>query len=195
MDHEDKQIVGARPASPHGPDWPGPYKRARLLHENVPVMHQGRPAPQNKVRPMQLYIAGFIAGWGLHTWLEFYIDGAGASTLQKLVGAAAIVVGLAITWWALSTFVRVRTGIMPDRPARQLVTFGPYRFSRNPMFVGFSAIYVGLAVMLNLVWPLIVLPLVIAVLTMTVIRHEERYMATEFGDPYTTYCRRVRRWM
>ena len=107
-------------------------------------------------------------------------------------GAATL---FGITWWALSTFVRVRTGIMPDRPARQLVTFGPYRFSRNPMFVGFSAIYVGLAVLLNMVWPLAVLPLVIAVLTLTVIRHEERYMATEFGDPYQTYCRRVRRWM
>lgn len=158
-------------------------------------MHQARSAPNNKVRPTLLFIAGFIAGWALHGWLEFYIDGGGASVLQRALGAMVIGGGIAITWWALSTFVRVRTGIMPDRPARQLVTFGPYRFSRNPMFVGFSAIYVGLAVMLNLVWPLIVLPLVIAVLTMTVIRHEERYMATEFGDPYTTYCRRVRRWM
>ena len=68
---------------------------------------------------MQLFIAGFLAGWGLHSWLEFSIDGAGASTLQKALGASAIVVGLAITWWALSTFMRVRTGIMPDRPARQ----------------------------------------------------------------------------
>jgi protein-S-isoprenylcysteine O-methyltransferase Ste14 len=63
------------------------------------------------------------------------------------------------------------------------------------MFVGFSAIYVGLAVLLNLVWPLVLLPLVIVVLSTTVIRHEERYMAAEFGDPYQTYCRRVRRWM
>jgi protein-S-isoprenylcysteine O-methyltransferase Ste14 len=144
---------------------------------------------------MQLFIAGFIAGWGLHAWLEFYIDGAGASPVQKLLGAATIGVGLAITWWALSTFVQVRTGIMPDRPARQLVTYGPYRFSRNPMFVGFSAVYVGLAVLLNMVWPLLVLPLVITVLTLTVVRHEERYMAAEFGDSYKTYCRRVRRWM
>jgi protein-S-isoprenylcysteine O-methyltransferase Ste14 len=159
------------------------------------VMRPARPAPNNKIRPTLLFIGGFMAGWALHAWLEFYIDGAGASTMQRVLGALGIGGGIAITWWALSTFMRVRTGIMPDRPARQLVTFGPYRFSRNPMFVGFSAIYVGLAVLLNLVWPLVLLPLVIVVLSTTVIRHEERYMAAEFGDPYQTYCRRVRRWM
>jgi protein-S-isoprenylcysteine O-methyltransferase Ste14 len=158
-------------------------------------MHQGRHAPNNKVRPTLLFVAGFIAGWGLQSWLEFNIDGAGASTLQKALGALIVGGGIAVTWWALSTFVRVRTGIMPDRPARQLVTFGPYRFSRNPMFVGFSGIYVGLAVLLNMVWPLVLLPFVIVILTRTVIRHEERYMAMEFGDPYQSYCRRVRRWM
>ena len=158
-------------------------------------MRQRRPAPNNKVRPTLLFIAGFVAGWALHSWLEFNIDGAGASTLQKALGALLIGVGFGITLWALTTFMRVRTGIMPDRPARQLVTFGPYRFSRNPMFVGFSAVYIGLAVLLNMVWPLVLLPLVVVILSATVIRHEERYMATEFGDPYTTYCRRVRRWM
>jgi protein-S-isoprenylcysteine O-methyltransferase Ste14 len=158
-------------------------------------MPESRPAPNNKVRPTLLFIGGFVAGWGLHQRLEFYIDGAGASTLQKGLGALVVGGGVAITWWALSTFMRVRTGIMPDRPARQLVTFGPYRISRNPMFVGFSAIYGGLAVLLNLAWPLLLLPIVIVVLTITVVRHEERYMRMEFGDPYVSYCRRVRRWL
>jgi protein-S-isoprenylcysteine O-methyltransferase Ste14 len=100
-----------------------------------------------------------------------------------------------MTWWGLSTFMRVRTGIMPDRPARQLVTFGPYRFSRNPMFVGFTAIYIGLASLLNLAWPLVLLPLVLGLLTLTVIRHEERYMRNEFGEEFVSYCGRVRRWL
>lgn len=158
-------------------------------------MRAARPAPNNKVRPTGLYIAGFLAGWGLHQLLEFYIDGDGASTLQKAVGAAIIGGGVAMTWWGLSTFMRVRTGIMPDRPARQLVTFGPYRFSRNPMFVGFTAIYIGLASLLNLAWPLVLLPLVLGLLTLTVIRHEERYMRHEFGEQFVSYCGRVRRWL
>ena len=154
-----------------------------------------RPAPNNKVRPTGLYIAGFLAGWVLHQRLEFYIDGDGASTLQKAIGAAIIGGGIAITWWGLATFMRVRTGIMPDRPARQLVQFGPYRFSRNPMFVGFTAIYVGAAILLNLAWPLVLLPLVIAALTITVIRQEERYMQDQFGEEFVSYRGRVRRWL
>ena len=154
-----------------------------------------RAAPNNKVRPTLLFIAGFVAGWSLHQLLEFNIDGAGASTLQKTLGALMILGGIGITWWALSTFMRVRTGIMPDRPARQLVTYGPYRVSRNPMFIGFSAIYIGVAVLLNLVWPLVLLPVVIAVLTAMVVKHEERYMRAEFGEPFADYCRRVRRWL
>jgi protein-S-isoprenylcysteine O-methyltransferase Ste14 len=158
-------------------------------------MRAPRPAPNNKVRPTGLYIAGFLAGWVLHQQLEFYIDGAGASTLQKAIGAAIIGGGIAITWWGLATFMHVRTGIMPDRPARQLVQFGPYRFSRNPMFVGFTAIYVGAAILLNLAWPLVLLPLVIAALTITVIRHEERYMQDQFGEEFVSYRGRVRRWL
>ena len=95
-------------------------------------MHQARSAPNNKVRPTLLFIAGFIAGWALHGWLEFYIDGGGASVLQRALGAMVIGGGIAITWWALSTFVRVRTGIMPDRPARQLVTFGRHAIMCRP---------------------------------------------------------------
>ena len=158
-------------------------------------MRAGRSAPNNKVRPTWLYLAGFLAGWGLHLLLEFYIDGNGASTLQKAIGAAIIGGGIAMTWWGLSTFMHVRTGIMPDRPARQLVMFGPYRFSRNPMFVGFTAIYIGVAVLLNLAWPLVLLPVVIALLTVTVIQHEERYMRELFGEEFVSYCGRVRRWL
>jgi protein-S-isoprenylcysteine O-methyltransferase Ste14 len=97
--------------------------------------------------------------------------------------------------WGLATFARARTPIIPDRPARQLVSHGPYRISRNPMYLGLTSLYTGLALVLNLAWPLVLLPVVLLTLTATVIVHEERHLRAAFGATYEDYCRRVRRWI
>jgi protein-S-isoprenylcysteine O-methyltransferase Ste14 len=84
---------------------------------------------------------------------------------------------------------------MPDEPAARLVTTGPYGVSRNPMFVAFAAIFVGASLLLNAVWPLLALPAIIVVVTLTVIHREERYLRANFGDRYARYCERVPRWI
>jgi protein-S-isoprenylcysteine O-methyltransferase Ste14 len=85
--------------------------------------------------------------------------------------------------------------IIPNRPASTLVTHGPFRLSRNPMYLGLSLVYLGVTLLVNSVWPLLLLPLVIAILQPTVIRLEERYLGARFGTAYDEYCRRVRRWL
>ena len=84
---------------------------------------------------------------------------------------------------------------MPHRAVSTLVDQGPYRFSRNPMYVGLAAAYTGLALVLNRLWPFAFLPLVLALIVVFVIRPEERHLEERFGDDYRAYKRRVRRFI
>jgi protein-S-isoprenylcysteine O-methyltransferase Ste14 len=92
-------------------------------------------------------------------------------------------------------FWRAGTTLMPNRPASRLVVEGPYRFSRNPMYLGLTTLYLGVALMLNSVWVLALLPGVLLLLQTGVIRREERYLEGAFGPGYQAYRTRVRRWL
>lgn len=95
---------------------------------------------------------------------------------------------------AVLAFRRARTHPEPWKPTKALVTVGPYRYSRNPMYVGFTLCYAGIAIWQNSVWPLLALPVVIAVMRVGVIKREERYLEGLFGDDYRAYRDKVRRW-
>lgn len=107
-----------------------------------------------------------------------------------LVGLAAVLVA-----WACVLFLESRTAIYPTARASQLVTAGPYRVSRNPMYVAMSAAYAGLALVGQLLWTLLLLPVVMIACYRLVIQREEAYLAAEFGAAYSDYTRRVRRWV
>jgi len=97
--------------------------------------------------------------------------------------------------WGLATLRAAGTSIRPSSPASTLVTHGPFRLSRNPMYLGLTLVYLGVTLLMNSVWTALFLPLVIGTLYLTVIRHEERYLAATFGDEYDNYRGRVRRWL
>ena len=144
--------------------------------------------------PPFVYVAAYGIAALLNTRLEFLIDGQGAGTTQSVIGSALIGAGLLWMAYGIVTFVRARTSVVPDRPARQLVTWGPYGLSRNPMYVGITSAYLGIAIVNNHAWPLILLPFALVGMTV-IIRREEVYLRTAFGDAYDQYCRRVRRWV
>ena len=75
-----------------------------------------------------------------------------------------------------------------------LLGFTPYRFTRNPMYLGLVFVTAGLALLANALWPLILLPVVIVILRRAVIDREERYLTAKFGEEYLQYKARVRRW-
>ena len=112
--------------------------------------------------------------------------------------AAGIVVfslGAAVAAWGLATFHKARTTTVPGRASARLVTWGPYRFSRNPMYVGLSLAYVGEAFLLRQAWPLALLPLVVAYVNWVVIPVEEAKLTEVFGADYLSYRARTRRWL
>ena len=112
-----------------------------------------------------------------------------------LAGWGIAAAGVAFGGWAIATFLRARTTPHPNHPVNALVTWGPYRASRNPMYVGMSLGVAGIALALNTPWLLAILPPVWLLLRRLVIDREEAYLERKFGDAYRTFRARTRRWL
>jgi protein-S-isoprenylcysteine O-methyltransferase Ste14 len=110
-------------------------------------------------------------------------------------GSAVFVLGAALAAWGWLIFRRARTTRVPGETSTTLVTWGPYRFTRNPMYVGLSVAYLGEAGILHQVVPVILLPLTIAYLNRAVIPLEEERLHAVFGAQYECYRNEVRRWL
>jgi protein-S-isoprenylcysteine O-methyltransferase Ste14 len=151
--------------------------------------------PNVRFPPPLVFVAGFVATWLLNQRMEFLIDGAGARPPQVAIGGVSLAGGLLLMFWAILTFWRARTAVMPIRPARQLVTSGPFRFTRNPMYVGLTFAYFGLALIVNWAWPIVLLPVVLIVMNAAIIEPEEKYLSTAFPEAYGQYSQKTRRWL
>ncbi len=118
-----------------------------------------------------------------------------AAAWLRVLGLALIAVGVVLVAWSAVTLRVHHTTIAPHRAVRRVVTSGPFRFSRNPIYVAMTLVYLGAALLAGTWWPLPFLPLVLVLLFRLVIRREERYLTETFGRPYGAYRRRVRRWL
>lgn len=110
-------------------------------------------------------------------------------------GIVLIVLGVALGGWALGRFRRAGTSPIPRVPVAAFVPDGPYRFTRNPMYVGFGLVFLGGALWVNSLWLLVLLVVALFVVQQTAILREERYLERKFGVAYTEYKARVRRWV
>ncbi len=97
--------------------------------------------------------------------------------------------------WGLTCFARARTNPIPFHNSAALLTSGPYRFSRNPLYVSAALLYAGLALWWKVLWALPLLPLALAALRRLVIDKEESLLGSRFGAEYLAYKGRVRRWL
>jgi protein-S-isoprenylcysteine O-methyltransferase Ste14 len=144
------------------------------------------------VRPPLLCLAGILLGAALQWALPLPLR---ADALPWWIGAGLVAAAVALFATATGTFVRAGTPIPTNRPTRRLVRRGPYAFSRNPIYVSFVVLQVGLACWIDTAWLLVTLVPVVLVLEYGVIRREERYLAARLGAEYGDYARRVRRWI
>jgi protein-S-isoprenylcysteine O-methyltransferase Ste14 len=146
--------------------------------------------------PPILFIVGFLIGWFIgRVWRPVPIV---PDRIAHVFGAAGLIVaavGVVIGAWGMLTFALAHTAIIPIHPAERLVQSGPYRFTRNPMYTGLTLLYLGLAVAVNALWPLLMLPIVLVALKRFVVDREEAYLSRKFGEAYDDYRRRVRRWI
>jgi protein-S-isoprenylcysteine O-methyltransferase Ste14 len=144
------------------------------------------------VPPPLIYAAFFLAGIGLQRVIPLPSGNFG---VVRLLGAVLIVVFLVLATWSVQRFRAAGTSVVPVRPTTALVVEGPYRLTRNPMYLGFLLLYIGLACWFGLWWPLILTPGLVWVIAAAVITREERYLHRKFGDDYRRYQTRVRRWL
>src|SRR6266498_4211259 len=103
--------------------------------------------------------------------------------------------GFGLPFSAASQLMKARTTLDPHGSVSEIVTSGPYRFSRNPIYLGFVCLLIGFPFIFRTYWGLILSPLFIVLMNTLVIRHEEAYLEQKFKGVYTSYQSRVRRWL
>jgi len=142
--------------------------------------------------PPLIFVAGLVVGFVL----EALLPGADLPAfLQWGLGGLLIVAGLGLLLSFNASFSRKGTAVEPWKPTTAIVTTGPYRFTRNPAYLGMALTYVGIAVLSSALWVLVPLPFAMAVIDRGVIAREERYLERKFGEEYLAYKRTVRRWI
>lgn len=143
-----------------------------------------------------VFVLGYFLGVGLEK-IFFPHKQFSATTAHAIwiCGAVVFLVGAIIAGWGLILFHKARTTTTPGKASKTLVMQGPYRFTRNPMYVGLTLAYLGEMGLLVQIAPLIPLLLVIAYVQWTVIPVEEKKLCEVFGDEYVQYQSRVPRWL
>jgi protein-S-isoprenylcysteine O-methyltransferase Ste14 len=116
-------------------------------------------------------------------------------TLIKIVGVILFACGAFFAAWSLIIFHKANTTTTPGEISNKLVMSGPYRLSRNPMYVSLTLAYLGEAGFLTQLWPVFILPFMLAYINRIVIPLEEELLRDEFKEVYKDYCKRVHRWL
>jgi protein-S-isoprenylcysteine O-methyltransferase Ste14 len=149
-------------------------------------------SPGVVVFPPFLFFGALFVGiglqllWPVHPW---------PALPARIVGAILAVLGAAVAIPALRRMRRAGTNVHPGKPTTVIVNDGPYRFTRNPIYVANTALYIGLTLLFHAFWPLVSLVPALLVLHWGVVRREERYLEAKFGEAYVAYKARVRRWL
>ena len=112
----------------------------------------------------------------------------------SLAGSVLVVAGILLAVVAERRFKRAGTAVRPFEPSTALVEDGPFRFTRNPMYLGMILVLAGVFILLGSLSPLLVLPAFVWLLHARFVVHEEAHMERHFGERYLVYQRRVRRW-
>lgn len=150
-------------------------------------------APPSRIPwPPLLFLASLAVSLGLH-WLWPIALWPGHRLW--IVGVILILLALTITVWAHHVLAQAHTTIRPDRASDALVTTGPFRFSRNPLYIALIAVSSSVALLLNDAWPLLATACLALALNSIVIPKEERHLAERFPEQYARYRQRVRRWL
>jgi protein-S-isoprenylcysteine O-methyltransferase Ste14 len=169
----------------------GNVSRVDIVRE-VEATGTDRPTAGIPFPPPTVYVLGLLIAIPLELLFP-------TGSLPVLVTVIGTLIGVAVSLYmdgaAMSNFSKADTPAIPFKPTEALVTTGPYRFTRNPMYVGMAALYIALALVFGLLWAFAFLPFVILVIDRQVIAREEPYLERLFGQEYLDYKKRVRRWL
>ena len=148
--------------------------------------HAGVVAP-----PPLIYLVSILTGAGLQALLPApFLPPA----FPRGIGIPLVATALLLFVLSIREFRRARTSVRPDRPTTAIIRTGPYRFSRNPIYLAMTLLHLGIAVWVNSLWLLVTLVFALGVMSAGVIAREERYLERKFEEEYRRYRAVVRRW-
>lgn len=144
------------------------------------------------IRPPRVYLLSLATGAVLQ-----YLAPAPflPPTVTIAIGAALVAIAAALLIGAVAEFRAAHTPVPAREPTTTIVRGGPYRFSRNPIYLAFSLFQCGIAAWLNSAWLLATLAIAVALMHLEVIPQEEAYLERRFGAEYRDYRATVRRWL
>ncbi len=147
-----------------------------------------------RIPPPLVFLGAVITGAVLHAFV-MPVHIAIPVWLRFTAGITVALPALLLLAGALGLFWRTDQNPKPWKPTPEIISNGVYRFTRNPMYLGMALLQIAIGIGLANGWIIIVLPLVLAVVYTTAIRHEEIYLQRKFGDVYNRYRKSVRRWL
>jgi protein-S-isoprenylcysteine O-methyltransferase Ste14 len=145
------------------------------------------------IRPPLAWALAVIAGFALN-WL-MPLPFVPAAVPAGWLGGAVFVAALALVAWAITTITRAGSNVPTNMPTTSIVDAGPYRFTRNPIYIGMMLGLVGLAIAFDSLWLLLTLVPFGLVIRYGVVAREETYLERKFGEVYRRYRAGVRRWL
>ena len=154
----------------------------------------GAPAVANLgiFRPPLIYLASIALGLALHwAWPRPLLSG----VVARPLGGALVVSSLLLFGYSVQRFRAAGTPVPARKPTTVIVRSGPYRFSRNPIYLAFSLLQLGIAVWVDSWWLVATLAAAIAIIHYVVVPREEQYLEARFGTAYRDYKASVRRWL
>jgi protein-S-isoprenylcysteine O-methyltransferase Ste14 len=160
--------------------------------EGMPSPRAADDSPGVHIPPPLFYVAAIGGGALLRRYQPLTIGWHG----PRVIGAwVFIALSAALLIWSFLWFARQKTTIIPNKPANALVLGGPFRFTRNPLYLALALVTIGAGLWLNTWWvPILLIPAVVAV-DRLVIAREEAYLRRRFGAEYDAFRGRVRRWL
>ncbi len=156
------------------------------------ISERSKDSPEVISYPPVVYFSAFGVG-ALLNWLVPLRSYACESS--HIAGGIMGLIGTALGLWGVYAFHRAGTAVRPRRPVTALVTDGPFRYSRNPLYVGMTIIYLGMTLSLGSWWPLATLIPALAMVHWRIVLREEQFLENRFGENYRAYKANVRRWI
>jgi len=153
---------------------------------------QDHPNINRNIHPPLVMLAHLLAAFLLN-WL-LPLPFAFPKPFEWL-GYILVFTGLGFAFSAVSQFGKIHTTLDPHGSVSAIIISGPYRFSRNPIYLGFVCTLIGLPLAFGNYWGVILSPLLMILMVQLVIKHEEAYLEKKFGDEYTSFKSHVRRWL
>jgi protein-S-isoprenylcysteine O-methyltransferase Ste14 len=180
----------------HGSTTKCGVKNETVSTANQPNGNSLSDSPGVLVFPPALTLATFLLGLLLRFLWHWPLWPASVPAVcTRIIGAVFIALAIALAIWGRTEMLRAGTNLDPGKPALAIVTTGPFRFSRNPLYLANVLFYLGLTIILNSAWLLILFVPMVFVFRRGIIGREERYLEAKFGHVYLNYKAHVRRWL